>query len=168
MVLYATLLCIEGDEISSGEWNLTDNELVNRLLASKIDDVVATTKRWLTGEYWLSAPLLWMTGVRPEYRDLRHYSQVASKALGRPCFAYGIKDKRKRKLSIKLTTGEYVTLGDSPTQWLFGLTSQLSKAFTARELEQATDLLRQQFRTEVISLAKPGDGTGDSEQMCLL
>lgn len=168
MIIYATLLCIERREISTDEWNMTDAQLIERLLASKVEQAVSTAKRWLTGEYWNSAPLLWMTGGRPDYRELRRFSAAVSETLGRECFAYGIKDKRKRRLAISLTSGDQLSLGDTPKRWLFGLTSHVSRSFSTRELEQATELLCRYFQTQVIGPATTEGSSSDSEQMCLL
>src|SRR3546814_18435239 len=69
------------------------------------DLVRETVARWRAGEAWDTTPLWWMPGQRPKYSELVSFSQELSDAVGRPCVAYGIKDKRERKLDFKFEIG---------------------------------------------------------------
>jgi HD superfamily phosphohydrolase len=168
MVLYAAVSAINNDEIGIRDWNLTDREFVDRLLASRSKECRETAVRWLAGEYWETSPLCWMSGNRPDYADLLDFSTSLSRELGRDCFAYGIKDKRKRQVTITISDGEALSMGSASGQWLFGMGSSTRRPITTREHRIALDLLQQKFACTLLGTASPSNDSVDSEQMCLL
>lgn len=163
MVLYAAVSAIENGEIQIRDWNLTDREFVNRLLDSDSPECRDTAVRWQAGEFWDTSPLCWVRGERPSYPALRSFSKELSEELGRICFVYGIKDKRKRQLSIQMSDGP-VSLGSKSDEWLAGVGSPVRRAFTAKDQRVIATLLQHRFDCEVKSTAIGSD----TEQLCLL
>ena len=164
MVLYAAVFAIKHDDIRIRDWNLTDREFVNLLLTSKSLECRETTVRWLAGEYWETSALCWVEGERPSYPELLSFSEEISEALGRACFAYGIKDKRQRQLSILVAEDDPISLGTKSAKWLAGVGSPVRRAFTVREQQLITSHIERRFNSEV----KHDPNDIDSEQMCLL
>src|SRR3546814_4008878 len=96
---------IENKDIVAEDWVLTDVDFLSRLASSSSAGVRETVARWRAGEAWDTTPLWWMPGQRPKYSELVSFSQELSDAVGRPCVAYGIKDKRERKLDFQFEDG---------------------------------------------------------------
>jgi HD superfamily phosphohydrolase len=153
MVLSATVQAYEAGELKSSDWSLVDHDFLVRLLRSENRDVRDTAQRWVTGELWDCTPLRWMSGDRPRYSDLLTFSKELGEALSRPCFAYGIKDKRDRKLSTAFADGSRREYGQNARQWLLGIGSSKRMAFRSREIERAFDFARNFFKVDVIGPA---------------
>jgi hypothetical protein len=93
------------------------------------------------------------------------FSRVLTVALDRPCFAYGIKDKRDRRLIITFDDGSRREYGEDASQWLLGVGSSKKKNFTGDEIEKVFDLAGSTFSSQVISDAqRPG---AKEAQACL-
>ena len=135
MIVAATAFAIEVGDISVGDWHLTDQEYLCRLEQSQSEAVRELIGRWTAGEAWDCTPLWWLGGKRPNYSELRQFSREISEVTGRPCFAYGIKDKRERILSFLFQGGETRHFGVEPNSWLFGVTSSKRAGFSRNELE---------------------------------
>jgi len=150
MMLFATVRAYEAGEISTLDWGLVDYQFVSRLLESKEKEISDTVERWVAGELWNCTPLRWMTGERPSYAKLLLFSRALAQDLDRSCFAYGIKDKRDRRLSIAFDDGSRRDFGEDAAQWLLGIGSPKRAAFTARETEIAFTLARDTFGSELV------------------
>ena len=170
MILYATVLALENGEIESPDWNLTDDQFLQRLLSSPTRQVSDTTARWRVGELWDVTPLYWMHGQRPDFFEVRAFSKSLSDNLSRTCFAYAIKDKRNRLLNVHFDDGEADQFGTESLQWLIGVGSPTRRPFRASELQTVVHHAESYFNTSVISLADTPWSevqTGD-EEGCLL
>jgi len=165
MILSATVGAFHAGEIGEADWSLVDHQFIMRLLGSATREVRDTAERWIAGELWDCTPLRWMSGERPDYSSLLAFSHVLSEALERPCFAYGIKDKRDRRLIITFDDGSRREYGEDARQWLLGVGSSKRKAFTKSEIQKVFDLAGATFSSEVVSKAeRPGAQEG---QTCL-
>lgn len=133
MIIAATSKAIKRGEITSSDWTLTDVDLLARLTASADSDVRDTVSRWRAGESWDMTPLWWLPGQRPTYADLASFSGQLSEDLGRPCFAYGIKDKRERLLEFRFNDGSKSAFGSTPSTWLLGVGSSRRAVFSRAE-----------------------------------
>ena len=153
MMLYATVRAYEEGQITKSDWRLVDYEFMTLLSTSCIKDVREAVTRWIAGELWDCTPLKWMSGKRPEYTKLRAFSHDLTNALKRPCFAYGIKDKRQRELTISYDDGSQRKYGKISERWLLGVGSSRRKAFSTSELKKIFDLAQYTFDTEVIGAA---------------
>jgi hypothetical protein len=94
-----------------------------------------------------------MRGKRPEYSELLRFSKALADDLNRPCFAYGIKDKRDRKLIAVFEDGSRREYGEDPRQWLLGVGSPKRAAFRTKEAERAFELAKRFFDTDIIGAA---------------
>jgi len=159
MLLYAAVRALKIDLLSQVDWKLTDGEFLNRLLASTDREIVQTTRSWLLGDVWDLGPLLWLSGAPPTFADVGRFSDALSGALGRPCFAYRIKDKRKRRLMLHLSDGSQLELGEEGRSWLLGYGSP--KKFTAEELDRSSELIRTFFNAESRPLKSGAPGLFD-------
>ncbi len=165
MVLFATVKAYEQGEITSGDWSLVDHEFIMRLLGSPTRQVRETAERWIVGELWHCTPLRWMAGARPDYPSFLELSNALTDSLRRHCFAYGIKDKRDRRLEILYDDGRRREHGDTPSQWLLGVGSSGSRPFTAGETRKVFDEAASLFGTQVVATAAKA---GEQEaQACL-
>jgi len=151
MMLFATVEAHRNGELTSDDWSLIDHAYMMRLLNSKVRIVKETVERWVAGELWHASPLWWMSGQRPDYPDLLKFSQNLTESLGRHCFAYAIKDKRERRLTIRYDSGIEKSYGNTPARWLLGVGSSTSKPFTSSELKRLIDIAQSMFGTSVIS-----------------
>jgi uncharacterized protein len=154
MMLYATVRAYEVGEISSSDWALVDHEFIVRLLSSRTPDVVDAAQRWIAGELWDRTPLQWMSGERPDYPSLLAFSRDLTDALGRPCFAYAIKDKRDRRLAITFDDGTRAHYGETPKQWLLGVGGSRREPFNSAETKKIFDYAQTTFQTHVIGNAQ--------------
>jgi HD superfamily phosphohydrolase len=153
MMLFATVRAFEDGEIKILDWSLTDFQYLDELLSSTVNDTKETAARWITGELWDFTPLQWMHGERPDYTRIRAFSTELSKRLDRTCFAYGIKDKRDRRLVISFDDGSQRAFGFNPRQWVLGVGSPERRTFTAAETKTTFELAQTYFGTEVVGPA---------------
>lgn len=149
MILSATVKAFKANEIRADDWKMVDHEFVGRLMASQVKEVRETIQRWLAGELWDRTPLYWIEGERPSYPELLQVSTDLSGALGRYCFAYGIKDKRERVIAAHFEDGRSETYGVASNWWLLGITSSSKRPFSLKDTRTAIDLVCNQFATEV-------------------
>ncbi len=149
MIVAATAFAIEAGDISVGDWHLTDQGFLCRLAESRSADVRELVGRWTAGEAWESTPLWWLKGERPTHAEMRQFSRELSAAAGRPCFAYGIKDKRQRKLSFRLQGGGTRIFGEAPNSWLFGVTSSKKSPFSRQDLETVVGSAEARFDSPI-------------------
>ncbi len=133
MLIYATVCAIKANELTDRDWNLTDYGYVERLLASKVKDAKDTAERWMAGEFWDTAPLMWFSGNVPSYKSIGEFANSLTKELGRRCYAYRIKDKRERLLEVATDDGVTHRLGRSSDLWLLGVGSPIRKQFTGTD-----------------------------------
>ena len=170
MILYATVSAIESGEIENLDWGLIDDQLLERLLSSSKEEIRDTTKRWRVGELWDVTPLYWMHGRRPDFSEVRAFSESLSAELCRPCFAYAIKDKRNRLLNIRFDDGTENQLGTESMQWLIGVGSPARKRFKKSDIKTITQFAESHFHTSVIAIADtPWSKIQDrDEEECLL
>jgi HD superfamily phosphohydrolase len=145
MIVAATTFAIEAGDISVGDWHLTDQAFLCRLAASTNEEVRELVGRWTAGESWECTPLWWVIGEKPKAREMREISRELSVATGRPCFAYGIKDKRQRRLSFRFEGGTTRIFGQQPTSWLLGVTSSKRAAFSRQSIDMIMSLAEAKF-----------------------
>jgi HD superfamily phosphohydrolase len=165
MMLYATVRAYEVGEITSVDWALVDHEFLTLLLTSGTSDVVDTAKRWIAGDLWERTPLRWLSGERPDYPSILAFSHELAATLGRPCFAYAIKDKRNRRLSIAYDDGTLALYGETPKQWLLGVGSPRREPFGATDTKRIFDHAQEKFGAQLIASADRKDGK--ESQGCL-
>jgi hypothetical protein len=151
MIIYAAVEAQRIGELAAVDWHLTEVDFLQRLSNSSSSVVRDTINRWMTGEVWNTSPLRWMTGARPTHPELMDFSKAVSKALGRECLAYGIKDKRDREVHIEFDDGQSRTIGTDPDCWLLGVGSPKRQAFTAAEATTILDLVAEKFGGGAIS-----------------
>jgi uncharacterized protein len=150
MIIFATIEAQKAGEIGAADWHMTDADFVSTLLQSKSPKVRDTIQRWLAGEVWVTTPLRWISGFRPDYPEFLKFSDAASEALNRPCLAYGIKDKRQRLVSVEFDDGVLRNFGSRPSSWLFGVGSSKRQAFTDAESKMLVELAAHHFGTEAL------------------
>lgn len=169
MMLSAAVGAFEAGEFTQDDWSFVDYEFTTLLLRSQTKEVREAAERWIAGELWDCTPLRWMSGDRPDYVKLRQFSQVVSQALGRPCFAYAIKDKRERRLTIAYDSGSRRTYGEDGKQWLLGIGSSKRKPFGTRQVERAFALAADTFGTTAVTANATPDpaGADEASQACL-
>ena len=163
MILSATVGAFEAGEIGAEDWSLTDYDFIARLLGSRTRAVRETAQRWIAGELWECLTPCWLSGTRPPYPKLLAFSRRVSEALDRPCFAYGIKDKRERRLTVSYADGSWKQMGEDVDRWLFGLGSSRREGFSGRDLARVMDLVRVELGCEGIALG----GVASTEQASL-
>ncbi len=145
MIVSAAKHAIEAELINSGDWHLTDHTFLCRLSTSSLPAVKDTIGRWTAGEFWESTPLWWLEGQRPSHAELNEFSDELSSEFGRHCFAYGIKDKRERKLRFRFDDGSVLRFGSDPCAWLFGVVSSKRAAFTRQEANAIVSTAERRF-----------------------
>ncbi len=164
MILFSTVRAFEERELTTLDWGLTDDQLMGRLLDSGTRDVRETATRWITGEFWDFTPLVWMDGDRPDYPRLLAFSKALSERLDRGCFAYGIKDKRDRRLTVQFYGGSSCELGEESHQWLLGIGSPVRKPFDGEERRLAWDYAASVLGTKILGPADQGFAlSGDAQ-----
>lgn len=163
MILSATVQAYEAGEITTEDWSLVDHAFIMKLLGSGTREVCETARRWIAGELWENVPLRWFHGKRPEYPELLAFSRRVSGALGRRCFAYGIKDKRERRVTMTFDDGSQRTVGEDTSRWLFGLGSPKREPFGTREVGIVIDMVRSEFGIEPVEERSPREAA----QACL-
>lgn len=165
MLLSAAVNAIQTGVLADVDWSMTDHEFLAKMLSSVDHRISGTTERWLCGELWDISPLHWFEGARPSFPKLLAFSQLITERLGRHCFAYGIKDKRNRKLNIQLDNGDTLVMGTSSNQWLFGNGS--AKRFSIKETAEIISVAEEFFNTrEIGPYHKIAEGV--DSQLCLL
>ena len=145
MMLYAAVCSSEAGEITAEDWKRVDYEFIMSLLKSRERVAREAVERWIAGELWDSIPPRWMAGSRPDYSALRVFSQTLTERIGRICFAYGIKDKRNRRLDLLLDNGSRRVFGQDANQWLIGIASPLKRPFSRAEIAATFDLAEDAF-----------------------
>lgn len=170
MLISAVVSAYRSNEITNSDWNLTDNQLISRLLSSKNRACVETVERWMVGEYWDSTPLVWMSGSRPTFVQMNEFNSEISRILGRNIFSYCIKDKRNRELSLVFDNGERSTFGENSSQWLLGLASSVRKKFTIAENENVIKCAESFFGSTLKTYARHDDLSQEDggKQICLI
>jgi uncharacterized protein len=150
MLLFAMVLAFKNDYLSRSDWKITDDDLIDRLLATKDEEITSTVKRWLLRDLWTLSDLCWLEGDGPSYADLYSFSSAVSEKLSRTCFAYRIKDKRIRSIPLVLSSGRRVRLGRCPEMWLLGIASPLKRGFTSEDNKLMVELASNCFSTRFI------------------
>jgi HD superfamily phosphohydrolase len=155
MLIYATILAYTHGKLGLPEyaWILSDRRLIHHLLESKDREISRTVRAWLVHDLWPLADLLWMRGEPPSFASTYAYADVITKAMGRPCFAYRIQDKRVRALKFRIKSGEIIELGYMPDQWLLGVASSKRQDFSAAENLHIRQLACEFFGTDCIGRA---------------
>lgn len=133
MLIYAAMVAHEAGILKTDDWKLTDGGFTHHILDKGPTSARETVLRWLRGDSWELADLLWVEGQLPLYSELKALSTELSGALGRHCFLYGITDKSTRKVSLRIEDGTEVSFGQPPTKWLLGVASRVRKPFSQRE-----------------------------------
>jgi HD superfamily phosphohydrolase len=133
MLLSSIVEALKAGVIAEADWNMTDWHLIEVLLNSKIDEIISPLRRWLVGDVWDISELHWFEGPVPSFPALTPLTEELSLALSRPCFAYRIKDKRKRRIRLQLSSGKIVNLGEEPRHWLLGVGSPTKRPFTTKD-----------------------------------
>jgi uncharacterized protein len=157
MLLYATVQAMRAEEFTDQDWNMTDVDFVSRLLQSKVKETRETAKRWMAGEFWEMAPLLWLSGPAPDYSRIDAFSEFLAKEIKRPVFAYRIKDKRERQLNVEFDGGEPEVFGANSKKWLLGVGSPAKRAFSKAELSAYRESASTYFKAQVLSESGDGD-----------
>lgn len=153
MMLYATIHAFKSGEIETRDWNLTDYDFLHRLMNSRSEDVRDNVQRWIVGEMWDLAPLMWMKGIRPNYVTVLKFSEDLSDSLGRTCFAYAIKDKRERRLRVHFDNATIQDFGENSDNWLLGLGSPVRKKFSSADNKAIFEHASCFFNSEVVGAA---------------
>jgi len=141
-------------------WTLTDRDLQTRLLSTGDPDVVRTVEAWMVRELWPLSDLLWMAGDVPPLAHVPEFSRVLSGELGRPCFAYVIRDKRTRRLTLRLDSGQSVVLGTEPRAWLLGVGSAKRQEFSVRDNRRLEELASGFFGVSFLGTASDPRSSG--------
>lgn len=136
MLIYAATMAFKAGDILDADWTLTDDKMLAKILSSS-SAARDAAERWQCGEVWDMAPLVWMSGTRPDYTELMSFSEDVSLELGREFFVYGIKDKRERLLSLNIKDSGPMRMGSQSDQWLLGFGSPKRAPITKKECEQA-------------------------------
>jgi HD superfamily phosphohydrolase len=148
MLIYSSVLAFERDYLSDIDWSLTDDRYIQRLIDCGDKEISETATRWLLSDLWSLSDLFWFEGQPPNFKQTNAFANEFSKNLGRTCFAYRIKDKRTRKLSIHLASGEELNLGTAASKWLFGVASPIRKEFSVSENKQIISFAEDFFSTQ--------------------
>jgi HD superfamily phosphohydrolase len=168
MMLSAAVGAYEASEFTQADWAYVDHQFIMLLLHSRTKEVRETAERWIAGELWDCTPLRWMRGDRPGYTELRAFSLAVGETLGRPCFAYAIKDKRERRLTIAFDDSTRRIYGDNAKQWLLGIGSPRREPFDAHQVERAFALAVDTFGTAAVAVHPADRAAADgASQACL-
>ena len=152
MILNATVRAFQEGEIREIDWSLTDFDFLHRLLSSSIKETRDTAERWIAGELWELTPLNWMEGERPDFKELLAFSLEISDKIRSHCFAYGIKDKRDRRLSVHFDDGLKKNIGMNSGQWLLGVSSP-GRAFSSAEITKIFEYAQSYFQSKIVGPA---------------
>jgi uncharacterized protein len=155
MMLSAIIEALKSGVIAESDWNMTDGRLIEVLLSSKREEISGPLRRWLVSDLWDISELYWFEGKVPSFSALAPFTEELSSALSRPCFAYRIRDKRKRRIQLQLSSKEIVNLGEEPRQWLLGVGSPLKRPFTARDNHFVIEITRKHFDVQFGHSSEP-------------
>ncbi len=148
MLLSATVRAFEQSQLNTTtSWMLTDADFIAVLCQSPDKAIKDTAERWLLGDTWDLAGLIWLEGGTPPLDQVLTFSDHLSDALGRQCFAYRIKDKRDRKLEIHLLRGDSVLIGTDSSKWILGVASPARRPFTQEENRKISEIAQDTFQT---------------------
>lgn len=159
MLIYATVNAFQGGELTPQDWSMTDGEFFERLRKSEVQAAAETATRWYVGELWEMAPLSWFSGSRPSYPDLMSFSEALSDHMGRSYFAYAIKDKRQRKLTLHIAGCGPRAFGADSDQWLLGFGSPLRQTISRRDADKAWAFAETFFKSRRL-----GDASSSARQ----
>lgn len=165
MLLYCTMVACKEGEILAQDWNLTDFDFISRLKNSRHEECRITLERWQVGEFWNTSNLVWLAGGRPSYLELARFSTHLEQALGRQCFAYGIKDKRVRECRVQWDDGRDTVIGRKPCAWLLGVASSARRSFSQSDQRRLVSEAEAFFSSQLISDDGP---QAPSDQLSLL
>lgn len=154
MLLYSIIEALKAGVITDADWIMTDGHLMELLLNSKREEISDPLRRWLISDLWDTTDLVWFEGKAPSLPALTSFAHDLSSDLSRICFAYLIKDKRKRQITLRLGSKETVIIGEHPRQWLFGVGSPVRRTFTAKDTQMIVDKAQQRFD---VQLAYPAE-----------
>ena len=148
MMLSSIVEALKTGVIAEADWSITDGRLTEVLLNSN-DDIAGPLRRWLVSDLWDISELYWFEGRVPTFSALAPLAEELSAALSRPCFAYRIKDKRKRRIQLQLSSKETIILGEEPRRWLLGVGSPLKRPFTTKENRIVVEITQKQFDSQL-------------------
>lgn len=151
MLIYATVCAYRNGSFTDRDWILTDEDFLEKLTRSNVDATEETVKRWLLGDLWVLADMVWMQGDAPPYDRILEFSDEATRVTGRICFAYRIKDKRTRRVSIVSSDGARHEFGRPAGQWLLGVGSPAKKDFSVSDAKKLRGLATEMFATRIVS-----------------
>ena len=163
MMLYASVAAFKNKEITKNDWSLDDHTFLATLRNSTTREVRDTVSRWLSGDIWVCTPLQWILGDRPDYPTLLEFSDQLSDVLNRKCFAYGIKDKRDRHLTIYFDDNTSEEIGTNAKQWLFGVGSSKRLPFSSAEINKIFTFAQSFFNTTIIGPASNNNSDVDNQ-----
>ncbi len=167
MILWAATRQIKAHLLTGADWTLVDADFVTKLANSPEPGVSETIARWKAGEAWDITPLWWLPGKRPAYAELAAFSDEISTTISRPCFAYGIKDKRERRINLHFDDGSNESFGSEPSVWLLGVGSPKRSPFNRSELDNVISLAAKRFaNSQNIVVAE--DPMMVKKEVCLL
>jgi HD superfamily phosphohydrolase len=153
MLTYATVSALRAGLLHQTDWHLTDSGFIDRLLKAENVEAGETVKRWLLGDLWELADLMWMRGSTPPFTALEDFAAIVSERLRRRCFAYRIKDKRKRRVTAVIESGDRIVVGESSDRWLLGVGSPVHERFTRDDTRQISVVATQLFESERVYAA---------------
>ena len=159
MLIYATVKAFQGGELTTQDWAMADGEFFERLRKSEVQSAAEAATRWYVGELWDMAPLSWFSGSRPDYPYMMSFSEALSDHMGRSYFAYAIKDKRQRKLTLHLAGHGQRTFGTDSDQWLLGFGSPVRQTISKRDADRAWAFAESYFKSRRL-----GDATDNADQ----
>jgi uncharacterized protein len=159
MLLSATVEALKADLMRQTDWILTDFAFIDRLLSSGNPSISETAKRWVVGEFWDTSDLFWFRGPCPSFPAVASFADTLSTVLQRKCFAYRIKDKRKRLIKVRWTDGSEFAVGETSDLWLLGVGSPVKRSFTAIDNRKIVSLVSKEF------LAEPADPKAEGAKL---
>jgi uncharacterized protein len=152
MLLFCTVRAFQASLLNTTtSWMMTDTDFIATLRDSGDDLIRDAARRWLLGEVWDLSDLIWMEGAAPSLARVKDFSDCLSDVLGKQCFSYRIKDKRDRKIEIRLTSGETVIVGANSAKWILGVASPARRAFTSEENRKIVTTAQDTFQTNRVT-----------------
>jgi len=149
MLIAASVEALKDNQLwGESSWRLADFQFLAALSESRNSFVSETSRRWLLGELWDLSDLYWLDGAVPSYGAVREFGASLSETLRRPCFAYRIKNKMTRVVSLKVER-DSVSLGEPGVNWLLGVGSPLRREFSKTELVTIRELARSFFKASI-------------------
>lgn len=154
MLISSSILALERGYLSPAEWVLTDSMFIQRLLDCPDKEIKEAVKRWLLNDMWSLSELFWLEGQPADFSKTYAFAKMISDVLGRRCFAYRIKDKRNRKLSLNMASGKRLSIGDVPSKWLLGIASPTHKKFSHDDNKLISSTAADFFSTQFIGFSR--------------